>query len=132
MKTISKLYLGLVVGMFSVSTVYSQDEASLSPTYPPAKAVVNNPTAPASNTDMTITLKNSAEKPVAIFAGPKEEIRDPKLKTVGGLSKNTLYVQVNDVVCLMTDDKKPRACAVITPAVTTVEINTSATTIATK
>lgn len=79
------------------------------------------------NQDKTITVKNSSEKSIAVFAGPREGIRDPKLKTFGGLSSNTVYVVPNDVVCLMSADKKPIACAIVKSETTIVEINTSAT-----
>lgn len=79
--------------------------------------------------EVTITLKNTSEKPVAIFAGPKEGIRDPKVMAVGGMSLNKLYLRENEVVCLVTVDKRPTACASIKPGMTSVEINTAATTV---
>src|SRR4051812_26669192 len=46
--------------------------------------VSEKPAAPTVvNKEVQILLKNSAEKSVAVFAGPKEEIKDPKLKVVG-------------------------------------------------
>lgn len=86
------------------------------------------PEAPVqANKEVTITIKNTCEKGVAVFAGPKEEIRDPKLNTYGGLSTNKVYIKENDVVCLMTSEKKPIACTLVKPGMTTVEVNTSAT-----
>ena len=84
--------------------------------------------APVSNKQITITLKNLAEKSVVVFAGPKVEIKNPKprLKTLGGLSKNTVYVKVSDVVCLMNVQDKPTACTDIKLTTTLVEINASA------
>lgn len=91
------------------------------------------PAAPAAaNKEVQILLKNSAEKSVAVFAGPKEEIKDPKLKVVGGLSKNTLFLKENDAVCLMTVDKRPLACTIIKPGITSVEVNVSANGISSK
>jgi hypothetical protein len=85
-----------------------------------------NPTA-SSNQEKTVIIKNNSEKRIAVFAGPKEGIREPRVITYGGLSSNKVYVMPNDVVCLMTDDKKPIACAIIKPETTVVEVNTSAT-----
>ncbi len=82
--------------------------------------------------EVTIVLKNSAEKSVAVFAGPKEEIRNPKITPVGGLSSNKLYIRENDVVCIMTAENTPKACAIAKPGITSIEINSSATTISGK
>ena len=110
---------------------YSQNEtAAVAPAK--ATAVVDAPVAQSANKPLIITLKNSAEKPVAIFAGPKEEIRDPRITVVGGSSKNTLYLKENDAVCLMTADKHPVACTIIKPGATVVEINVSANAISSK
>lgn len=82
---------------------------------------------PALGKEVVITFRNTAEKPVAIFAGPKEGIREPKINTYGGLSNfNKLYLRENEVVCLMNVQKLPVACTVIKPGVTAVEVNTSA------
>lgn len=85
-----------------------------------------NPAAPAQR-EKTIIVKNTSEKSIAVFAGPKEGIREPRLNTYGGLSSNKVYVKPSDVVCLMTDDKKPIACAIVKPETTIVEVNVSAT-----
>ena len=81
---------------------------------------------------VTITIKNTAEKPVYVFAGPKEEIRNPQIQTLGGISFNKLYLKENEVVCLISTEKKPIACTVIKPGVTSVEVNSSGTTISSK
>ncbi len=82
--------------------------------------------------EVVITVKNAAEKPVVIFGGPKENIREPKVNVYGGLSYNKLYLHENEVVCLMTNDKKPMACTMIKPGVTSVEVNLSANGISSK
>lgn len=97
-------------------------EASLTPS-------IEKPNAPATavvGKEVVITVKNTAEKPVVIFGGPKENIREPKVNVFGGLSLNKLYLHENEVVCLMTNEKKPMACTMIKPGVTSVEVNTSA------
>ncbi len=100
----------------------------------PATAVMETPTQPANANAkaVTITLKNNAEKSIAVFAGPKEELKEPKVLVAGGLSKNTLYLREQDAVCLMTVDKRPMACTVIKPGITMVEVNTSANAISSK
>jgi len=100
------------------STAFAQNETASLNTEAPAVTSAQKP--------MPITLKNAAEKSVAIFAGPKEEIKEPKITVVGGLSKNTLYLKENEAVCLMTPDKRPIACTIIKPGVTSVEVNVSA------
>lgn len=87
----------------------------------------NETPAAAANQEKTVVIKNTSEKSIAVFAGPKEGIREPRLNTYGGLSSNKVYVKPSDVVCLMNDEKKPIACAIIKPETTVVEVNTSAT-----
>ena len=134
MKTISTFILTILLTGCALFTAQAQELASV-PTngYSEAKASKEEvSTTTAVNKEVTITLKNTSEKAVAVFAGHKEDIRDPKLKAVGGLSKNTLYVYTNDVVCLMSAEKKPLACTVVKPGVTAVEVNTSANGISSK
>jgi hypothetical protein len=103
-------------------------EASVNSGLPKIAAKVEAPAAPALGKEMIITLKSNCEKPVAIFAGPKENIRNPRIETYGGLSRNQVfYLRENEVVCLMSLDKRPTACTVIKAGVTTVEVNTTAT-----
>jgi hypothetical protein len=100
----------------------------------PATAMLETPAQPANVNakEVTVTLRNNAEKSVAVFAGPKENLKEPKVLVAGGLSKNTLYLKELDAVCLMTVDKRPLACTIIKPGVTTVEVNTSANAISSK
>src|SRR5688572_5497300 len=65
----------------------------------------DKPTAPAADQERAVTIKNSCERGVVIFAGAKEGIRDPRLNTYGGLSINKVYVTPGHVVCMMTVDK---------------------------
>ncbi len=122
MKKTTRLMIAATLLVFAVSAnaqeVASNDEP----------ATTAKPDAPVqANKEVTITIKNTCEKGVAVFAGPKEEIREPKLNTYGGLSTNKVYIKENDVVCLMTNEKKPIACTIVKPGMTTVEVNTSAT-----
>jgi len=91
-------------------------------------APIKKTAAAVSNKQISITIKNSSEKSVSIFAGSKTEIKNPKTKTksFGGLSKNTVYVKISDVVCLMNAQEKPTACTDIKATTTVVEINSSA------
>lgn len=116
-----------------VTVASAQNEVAVN--VPKATAIVENPTAPAANTaskEITIVLRNGAEKSVAVFAGPKDQLKEPKITVVGGLSKNNLYLKENDAVCLMTVDKRPVACTIIKPGITTVEVNASANGITSK
>lgn len=125
-----------MLALFTTTTVHAQNEVAVN--VPKATAIVENPStpaAPAANTagkEITIVLRNGAEKSVAVFAGPKDQLKEPKITVVGGLSKNNLYLKENDAVCLMTVDKRPVACTIIKPGVTTVEVNASANGITSK
>lgn len=139
MKPILKSALCTALITMALSTVNAQELASLSTSgYTTSKTEAEKPAAPATvKQDLVITLKNSSEKPIVIFAGPKEEIRNPKIQTYGGLSKNTLYLQPNNVVCLMSGgnesgETKMVACTLIKPETKQVEVNTSSTTISSK
>lgn len=101
--------------------------------YNKATALPATPDVPkVQGKEVTIVLKNTAEKSVAVFAGPKEEIRNPKITPVGGLSSNKLYIRENDVVCIMTPENTPKACAIAKPGITSIDINSSATTLSGK
>lgn len=126
MKLIGKILTIIPVLMVISMAASAQDVALNTPNdVPKARPIVENPTAPASTEEMTILVKNSCEKGVAIFAGSKEDIRDPRLSTYGGRSTNKVYVKVNDVICLMTAEKKPLACTSVKPGMTTAEVNTA-------
>lgn len=86
-------------------------------------------TAPAR--DITITLQNDHEGSVMVFAGHKEDLKNPRLTAMGGLTKNKLYLKTNDVVCIVVNGK-PTACAEVKPTTVTLKINASATQISQK
>ncbi len=90
-------------------------------------SVETKPTAFPIGKEVTITIKNSSELPVNIFAGPREGVRAPSVKPIGGRSVNKLYLHENEVVCLLTKEAKPTSCAVIKPGVTTIVVDESAT-----
>ena len=132
--TKSTVFLSAALFLFASKAVAQNEEANLSPAYTKATALAETPATPSAppavvGKEVTISLKNTAEKPIVIFAGPKENIREPKINTYGGLSMNKLYLHENEVVCLMTNEKKPMACTMIKPGITSVEINTSANSI---
>jgi len=130
MKNVLKVSLFVLVTMVTGSAAIAQNETAT--IVPSTRIITETPIAPPVNKPAIIMLRNAAEKSVAIFAGSKEEIKEPKIIVVGGLSKNTLYLKENDAVCLMTVDKRPVACTIIKPGVTTVEVNVSANAISSK
>jgi hypothetical protein len=93
----------------------------------PKTAAKPKAAVPVSHKEITVAIKNMAEKEVSVFAGPKEELAHPRPKVLGGLSKNTLYIHENDVVCVLNNAGKPTACTNIKPGATYVEINNSGT-----
>jgi len=111
----------LFAGAATAQTAYASSENGV-PVLPKNN---ENPVAPNTNQEKVVLVKNTCEKSIAIFAGPKEGIRDPKMNSYGGLSTNKVYVMPNDVVCLMNDEKKPMACTIIKPETSSVEVNSS-------
>jgi hypothetical protein len=111
----------LFAGAATAQTAYASSENGV-PVLPKNN---ENPVAPSSNQEKVVLVKNTCEKSIAIFAGPKEGIRDPKMNSYGGLSTNKVYVMPNDVVCLMNDEKKPVACTIVKPETSSVEVNSS-------
>jgi hypothetical protein len=128
MKKITLCMMMLLAAGFCALT-YGQEVAMVTP-HIPAGLELKAPTEPA-NAEVTLTLKNSATHTVCIFAGAKEDIRNPKIQVYGGLSRNTLYLYANDVVCLMTEEKKPMACTNV-QGFSQLEIDPSGLTIAGK
>ena len=120
--------LGLILPILMFINVHAQETAMLNPG---TTGEVSKAPAGA-NTELQVTLKNTAATNIYVFAGPKEEIRTPRVVTYGGYSKNTIYVKLNDVVCLMNAEVKPTACTVIKPGVNTVEVNSGGNGISSK
>ena len=122
MNNVQKVSLFVFMLSITYATGFAQNANTV---IPKATAILETPMAAPAGKPVIITLHNTSEKSMAIFAGPKDELKDPKIKPVGGLSTNILYLKENDAVCLMTVDKRPSACTIIKPGVTTVEINVS-------
>ncbi len=131
MKTIIKLAsLTLCFCAFNTNLSAQTAQAGTTAIIPKARPVTETVTDAPQGKELVLTVKNGCEKSIAVFAGPKEDIRDPKLNLYGGMSSNKVYVRPNDVVCLMTSDKKPSACTVVKPGMTSVEVNSSGNAIA--
>lgn len=120
--------------LFAASTLYVNAQTENSHTeYPKANAVTEQQTAPKPlGKEVKLQLINDGLGQIIVFAGPREEIRNPKVNTYGGLSTNTLYLREGEVVCLMTSDMKMKSCSVIKEGMKELHINTSATTITPK
>jgi hypothetical protein len=124
----SALLLFVFIGTSKAQTA----EASMGTTLP-RLSTVSAPAVAAPGKEVTIAFRSFCERPVAIFAGPKEGIREPRIQTFGGLSNyQKLYLRENEVVCLMLPDKRPSACTIIKPGFTTVEVNASANAISSR
>jgi hypothetical protein len=124
----TKLFTSALLLMtFATSSNAQNAEASLNTGLPKLTTKVEATPVNPVGKEVVISFVNTCEKPVAIFAGPKESIRTPRIETFGGLSRNMkFYLHENEVVCIMALDKQPKACTVIKPGVTTVEVNTTA------
>ena len=88
----------------------------------------------SSGTTVAIGLKNLCEKPVIVYVGPKDELTKPapRQKVYEGLSNNTIYVSINEVVCIMHESGKPVACVDVMAGEAEMEIDESGTAISTK
>ncbi len=88
----------------------------------------------SSGTTVAMGLKNLCQKPVIIYAGPKDELTNPgpREKVYEGLSTNTIYVSINEVVCIMHESGKPVACVDVMAGEAEMEIDGSGTAISTK
>lgn len=115
----------LTENSFAQTTKAKTKSSSKKTTSTKAKIVVETPR------DITITLQNDHEGSVMVFAGHKEDLKNPKPNAMGGLSKNKLYLKTNDVVCIVVNGK-PTACAEVKPTTVTLKINSSATQISEK
>lgn len=127
MKTTLKLTLLFIALIFTMQQVNAQSKSKSTSKAPAKKAVV-----PAPGKEVTLTIKNQAEKNIALFSGSRDGLKDPAIKELGGRSTNTLYLRVNDVACIMDDKKKPKSCAEIKATSTALEINSSGTVITVK
>lgn len=131
MKTSFKILFAFAVLVLATENSFAQTtkaktkSSSKKTTSAKAKTVV----APAR--DITITLQNDHEGSVMVFAGHKEDLKNPKPNAMGGLSKNKLYLKTNDVVCIVVNGK-PTACAEVKPTTVTLKINSAATQISEK
>jgi hypothetical protein len=79
--------------------------------------------------DVTVKLTSKCERNLLIFAGPKEQLRDPKVKEVGGLSVNTFHLKTGNAICIMDAKKKPISCFIMTKSSSQLEINSAGTVI---
>jgi hypothetical protein len=118
MKPKLKYCAGVFIALFLFTNIQAQTTTTKSKTSTKKAA----PTVEGKA--VTIPIKNLAEADISIFAGKKEDLKTGQLKNFGGLSKNTLYVKVNDVVCIIKD-KKPVSCADIKTGTTALEVNSS-------
>ena len=89
------------------------------------------PKATVEGKAVTLSLKNNCEANVSVFAGKREDLKNPQLKNYGGLSKNTVFIKENDVVCIIKGGK-PLSCADIKPGTASLAINSSGTVISKK
>ncbi len=89
-----------------------------------SKTHSKKPSAPAPVKEVTVILHNDSEGTVSVFAGHKEDLKEPKLTIVGGKSDNRLYLKTNDVVCIISKGKTV-ACAGIKSSTTKLSISLS-------
>jgi hypothetical protein len=123
MKTILKAIFSVVV-LLMLGQAYGQGSK--------AKEPVKQTTR--SNTSIAIQLKNRCEKDVIIFVGRRDELKNPKAKqkVYGGLSTNTIYASINEVVCIITPQEKATSCTNVKAGITEMEVNSSGTVITSK
>lgn len=130
-KLIKPLVYLLLLCAFSTAG-FAQSSKSKGSNKTNSKTTTKAPVVPAPGKAVTLSIKNTAEKNIALFAGGRDGLKDPAIKELGGLSTNTLYLHVNDVVCIMDDKKKPKSCAEIKSTTQALEINSSGTVVTAK
>lgn len=88
-------------------------------------------TAPAIGKSVSVQLKNLCEKQVIIFVGQRADLKNPKpkQKVYGGLSTNTVYARVNEVVCILNEQEKPVSCINVKAVATKMDVNSAGTVI---
>ena len=127
MKVLSKSMLCTLFAAFSCLYAEAQTSGTKSTK---AKTTTKTTAKPAPKPTVegkavTIPIKSNAEANVSIFAGKREDLKKPSLKILGGLSKNTLYIKENDVVCIISAEGKAVSCVDIKPGTTSLEVNSS-------
>lgn len=126
MKTLSLvLFLSFLLLESSAQTTKTKTTAKKTTTTK-SKAPVKKAPAPVVIKDVTVNLHNEGEGTISVFAGHKEDLKNPKLTIIGGLSNNKLYLKTNDVVCIINKGKA-MACASIKSSTVSLSINSSAT-----
>lgn len=105
-----------MVMLLMLTHVYGQGSGAKEPL---KKATIGNSVA--------IELKNLSEKSVSIFVGRRDELKnpEPKQKAYGGLSTNTIYASINEVVCIIGDQGKPTSCTNVKTGITEMEVNSA-------
>jgi hypothetical protein len=122
MKSVIKAMLTTAI-LLAVVNVYSQAGA---------KRVSKSTTTPG--TSVALSLKNMSDNKVTIFAGPRDELSNPKTrqKVYEGQSTNTVYASVNEVVCILGADGKPVSCIDVMPNAEELEVDNSGTKISSR
>ncbi len=79
---------------------------------------------------IAVAIQNLSSKEVIVFAGPKDEVSKPEArqKSYAGLSTNTLYVSINEQVCIVSNGKA-ESCITVSPEISKLVINNAGTAI---
>ncbi|MES2621813.1 MAG: hypothetical protein V4615_13265 [Bacteroidota bacterium] len=128
MKNYLNKVLWLLLVMFLITGANAQTTTKKTSTK--TKSTKSKTAAPVSKSTpvpVTITLTSKCERNLMIFSGPKENLRDPKMRQIGGLSVNMLYLKTNQVVCIMDAKKKPASCVTVTKQMSKLETNNAGT-----
>ena len=82
---------------------------------------------------IAVAIQNLSSKEVIVFAGPIDEVSKPEArqKTYAGLSTNTLYVSINEQVCIVNGGKTA-SCITVSPEISKLVINAVGTAISKK
>ncbi|MFN8323560.1 MAG: hypothetical protein U0T74_12940 [Chitinophagales bacterium] len=73
MNNVTKFATLFSLMLFLSLTGFAQNSEENKTIIPKATAITETPIAPPTGKEVIITLKNSSERPIAIFAGPKED-----------------------------------------------------------
>ena len=114
-----------MVTSLAVLSVHGQNHFNTHPVKKPTNS---------SGSAVAIGVKNLCERPVIIFAGPKDELSkpEPRQRVFEGHSNKTLYVSINEMVCIMHESGKSISCADVMGGAAEMEIDEGGTTITIK
>jgi len=115
----------LSAALFMGTSAFAQSSEALAANTNEEKKTELTAPAPTKAKEISLTVRNGAERKISVYSGNKKEVFSGKATVLGGLSNNIMYLMEGDVVCIMDDPKTIHACSILKEGMTKVEINSS-------